>query len=51
MGTVMTAACQSVLEQLEDFVACNCQTGEDTKPMIALSGLPGLGKTTAAVRS
>lgn len=32
MGTVMTAECQSVLEQLEDFVACNCQTGEDAKP-------------------
>ncbi|MGV0743821.1 ATP-binding protein [Mycolicibacterium sp. XJ870] len=48
MGTVMTAECQSVLEQLEDFVACNCQTGEDTKPMIALSGLPGLGKSTVS---
>ncbi len=45
---LMTAACQSVLEQLEDFVACNCQTGEDTKPMIALSGLPGLGKSTVS---
>ena len=48
MGTVMTAECQSVLDQLEDFVACNCQTGEDTKPMIALSGLPGLGKSTVS---
>ncbi|QZY47029.1 ATP-binding protein [Mycolicibacterium austroafricanum] len=48
MGTVMTAECQSVLEQLEDFVACNCQTGEDAKPLIALSGLPGLGKSTVS---
>jgi hypothetical protein len=48
MGTVITAECQSVLEQLEDFTACNCQTGEDTKPLVALSGLPGLGKSTTA---
>jgi hypothetical protein len=48
MGTVITAECQSVLVQLEDFVACNCQTGDDTKPLIALSGLPGLGKSTVS---
>jgi hypothetical protein len=48
MGTVMTAECRSVLEQLQDFVACNCLTGADAKPLIALSGLPGLGKSTIA---
>jgi hypothetical protein len=48
MGTIVTSECQSVLEQLDDFVACNCQTGEDTKPLVALSGLPGLGKSTVA---
>ena len=48
MGTILTAECRSVLEQLEDSMACNCQTGEDTKPLIALSGLPGLGKSIVA---
>lgn len=48
MGIVMTAECQSVLEQLDDFVTCNCLTGADAKPLIALSGLPGLGKSTVA---
>jgi Fe-S cluster biosynthesis and repair protein YggX len=48
MGTIMTDQCKSVMEQLRDFVECNCQTGDDTKPLIALSGLPGLGKSTVA---
>ncbi len=48
MGTIVTSECRSVLEQLEDFMAANCQSGEDTKPLIALSGLPGLGKSTIA---
>lgn len=48
MGTIMTAECRSVLEQLEDVMACNSQTGADCKPILALSGLPGLGKSTVA---
>ncbi|OBJ42553.1 AAA family ATPase [Mycolicibacterium mucogenicum] len=48
MGTIMTGECRSVLEQLEDAIKANPKTGADCKPMLALSGLPGLGKSTVA---
>lgn len=47
MGIILSAECQSVLEQLDTFVQPHIDIDDPAgTPMVALSGLPGLGKTT-----
>lgn len=47
MGIILSAECKSVLKQLDTIVQPHLDIPDPAgTPMIALSGLPGLGKTT-----